>query len=748
MKILGSRRNPPGGRARAGVHWLVACAATLGLFAGERTASADEPTDLESALSEPVVATASKAAEDERAAPATTTTITAEDLRRYGIHSLDEAINYLSLGMITQNPLHSVDIGARGVLLTADFGNHVLLLVNGHAMNEQWDGTAYFERGAGIPLELVDHIEVILGPGSVLYGANAMLGVINIVTKRARDYDGLHLIGEADLLTSWRAAVGLGREFTMLGKPAEVTAQIEYYRQDGPAFTFGPQNYGNDAVTGMPKRFSPDGRVAGVWGGVASHEYSTQIPTGYIRLAWGDWQLDARAESYQRATPYPNQFNTNYGDFDDPGTYELDRWLSADLKHRAAVSSIAQLRSRLYGDAYDYQQRINTSAAEDCLAGQANGCRRYLLGVSRWAGLEEQLSVDWLHDGALTTLFGVDGRLRFVTSKTDVTGADSGSTQTVADYTRTESLVAMYAQQTWRPAPWLALNVGGRLDDDQRFGTKLSPRAAVAIDPWRGGTLKLLYSEAFRSPTAYETSYTDRVTQVPAPDLKPETVRSVEASIQHRFGSHRILFGAFRSWWSDMALLEALTADQIAAAVAAGQLTGDATAVTQYQNVSSIDNYGYNLAFEGTSAGRALHYAANVTGAYARRNRPDGSTQPLTVAPQIFGNARISYDLPGELPVIGLAALVVGRRPADRALDGGFTPTPYAPMQVELRATLSGPVPGVSGLSYRAFADWASASTNPYVVGPVQSARPGQPSAELVPVDPFRVTMGLQYVLR
>jgi len=723
-------------------------AALVATLAGPGEALADEPTDLESALAEPVVATASKSAEDESAAPATTTTITAEDLRQYGIHSLDEAINYLSLGMITQNPLHSVDIGARGVLLTADFGNHVLLLVNGHAMNEQWDGTAYFERGAGIPMELVDHIEVILGPGSVLYGANAMLGVINIVTKRARDYAGLHLVGEADLLTSWRAAVGFGHELMLLGRPAEITGQVEYYRQDGPAFQFGPQNYGNDAVTGMPKRFSPDGSVAGVWGGVADREYYTYIPTGYVRISWGDWELDARAESYQRATPYPNQFNTNFGDFNDPNTYELDRWLSGDLKHRAALSSVAQLRSRLYGDLYDYQQHIDSSAAEDCPPGQTSGCRRYLLGVSRWAGVEEQLSLDWLHDGSLTTLVGVDGRLRFVESRTQTTDAVTGQGGYAGVYSRTESLVAVYAQQTWRPVDWLALNAGARFDDDQRFGTKVSPRAGAALTPWRGGTLKLVYSEAFRSPTAYETSYTDGVTQVAAPGLRPETVRSVEASIEHRFGAHRVLFGAFRSWWNDMVLLQGLTQDQIQAAIAQGALSPDATLVTQYQNVSSIDNYGYNAAFEGSAAGHDVRYALNVTGAYARRNNPDGTTQPLTVAPQLFGNARVSYDLPGELPVVGLAALLVGPRPADRAFDGGFTPMPYAPLQVELRGTISGRVPGLGALSYRLSADYAFASTNPYVAGPVQAARPTQPTAELAPVDRFRTTIGLQYDLR
>jgi len=120
--------------------------------------------DLEALLEESVVSSASRTLGTQSTAPATSATISAEELRRHGIQSLDQALNYLGLGLVTQNPLHSVDIGARGVLFTADFGNHVLLLVDGHAVNEPWDYTAYFERGAAIPMEIVDHIEVILGP--------------------------------------------------------------------------------------------------------------------------------------------------------------------------------------------------------------------------------------------------------------------------------------------------------------------------------------------------------------------------------------------------------------------------------------------------------------------------------------------------------------------------------------------------------------------------------------------------------
>ena len=62
---------------------------------------------------------------------------------------------------------------------------HFLVLVDGHAMNEPLRGSAWTGVGSGVPIEIIDHIEVIVGPGSVLYGSNAMFGLINVVTKRA-----------------------------------------------------------------------------------------------------------------------------------------------------------------------------------------------------------------------------------------------------------------------------------------------------------------------------------------------------------------------------------------------------------------------------------------------------------------------------------------------------------------------------------------------------------------------------------
>jgi outer membrane receptor for ferrienterochelin and colicins len=744
-RVMGSLRIRAFVRA-LGLLTLAACLSRAGAAAAADPSPEDALSELRGLVDEPILSTASQSLEAASAAPATSTSISADELRRFGIRSLDEAINYLSLGMVTQNPLHSVDIGARGVLLTADFGNHVLLLVNGHAMNEQFDGTAYFERGAAIPFELIDHIEIVLGPGSVLYGSNAMLGVINIITKRASAFGGFHVVAESEVATSGRLGLGMGREFTLAGQPGAVTVALEYYRQAGPSFTFGPQSVGDDAVTMAPKKYNPAGTNAGIWGGVADKSYWTQIPAAYAQVTLGHFDLDLRAATYKRGTPYINRFNQALDDFNDPDSWERDRWLSADLKHRLSLSSRVELRSRLYGDLYDYLQHLNTSAPEDCQAGQVNGCRREALGLARWAGLEEQVAVDWRRDGSVVTLVGADGRIRQVGTQLDIFDAQTGDNPgSIGRVRRTEEALGVYLQQTLRPVSRVDLNLGARLDDDQRFGTHLSPRLAVAVRPWAGGTLKGIYSEAFRAPTLYESAYQDPASQIPAPNLGPEEVRSVEGVLTQRWGSDHVLIGAFRSWWRGLVSTIPLTADEVAAAVAANKLSPGTTSAVQYRNVSDIGDVGANVAYDGTRMNGRLRLAANLTIADAKRSEPDGSTTPLTVTPKVFGNARASFALPGALPVVGLAMLFFGERLADRANDGMFVPTPTAPAQVQARLTLSGDVPSVAGLSYRVSADLALSDRNPYVVGPIQSATADQPSAQLSPVDRFRLAIGLSY---
>ncbi len=749
MSVTGPRRAPPGAAARAALAVVLAATAP---------ARAEEPRGLEALLDERVVSTPSKASETASTAPATSTVITAEDLRRYGIRTLDEAINYLSLGMITTNPLHAVEIGARGVLLTVDYGNHVLLLVDGHAMNEQWNGTAYFERGAGVPLELIDHVEVILGPGSVLYGGQAMLGVINIVTKHAKDYRGLHLVGEGELAapvarsgtlrspsfassymsevgTGWRAGVGYGEELRLFGAPGEITAQAEYYSQSGPAFHFGPQEYGADSVTGEPKNFGPKA-TPGVWGGSARDSYTTRMPSGYVRVVSGNTLLALRAATFRRSTPYLDSIINYDGDFDDPENHELDRWLNVELRHRLPLSRVSTLVARAYGDVYDYRWLNTSSAAEDCLDGQLSGCSRDLYGISRQAGLELQSHLDWPGAARASTLIGVDAKVRSIRSKFEFVDRATGDRpESLNPLDTSDGAVGVYLEQSLSPARGLALDAGVRGDIDQRFGSKASPRGALVVEPWRGTTWKAIYSEAFRAPSAYERGYADPSSQIPAPNLGPESERSLEASIEQHVGTQRVLFGAFRSWWHDMVQYAILDDAELARAIARGELLDGTEEAYQYRNLASIDNWGLNAAWEGTTAARRLRYGLNVTSAFTRVDYGDGGDPlPPTVGPQLFGNARAAWDFGERRPTLALAGFLLGRRPADRAFDGGFSPQPFTPPHVELRATLSGELPGIRSVSYRLATGYAFAKSGPYVVGTNHYA-PGPGPAELSPVN-------------
>ena len=724
----------------------VAAAASIVGAAGVARADG-EATDLEGLLDEPVLTTASKTAETASAAPATSTVITAEDIRRWGIHTVDEAINFLSLGAMSSDPLTSPEVGARGVLLSNDRGDHFLLLVDGHAVNEPLFGSAQYGRGLGVPIELVDHIEVILGPGSVLYGSNAMLGVINVVTRRAKDLTGAHAWAETEVAKSYRVGAAGSETTTLLGKPFEVTVGAEYYTSSGPNFTYGPQNFGLDDASGAPSRFTHDDKNPnGIWGGKATRAQYARAPSATLHLGWGDFDVSVRGATFKRAIPYRARYASNAQDFDDPDSYQLDRNLSVDVAHHAALSPVVQLRTRLYGDSFDNQVFLDSSEASGCLFVNVGTCRYHATGISRWLGAEVQSSFDWRKDSSVVTLVGVDGRVRQVGFKIDATDYDTGRTlsPTQSRFAATERLLGAYLQQTWQPVRALALNGGVRLDLDERFARQLSPRLAASLKTWTGGTFKTIYSEAFRSPSWTESNLTG-ITQLPATGLRPERVRSIETSLDHEFGAQRLHFGLFRSWWTDLVELHVLTQAEGDQAVRDGAVGAFIGGLAQFRNVARIDNYGLDASFEGALEGRAIRYGLDVTSAYARRHDAQGTT-PLVVAPQLFGNARVAWDLPGDLPAIGLAVHWMGRRLADRALDGGFTPTPTAPPFAELRATVGGPVPSVTGLSYRLSANYAFAARGPYVVGPYQANYLGnQPRPELVPIDRFRVTIGLQY---
>src|SRR3954471_3100360 len=330
--------------------WL---AAGLLVAVCEHPATAQDVSGLEGLLSEQIVSTASKHAEDASSAPALSTNVSAEDLRMYGIRTVAEAVDFLGIAVGSSDNLSGGEVGARGVLLTGDKGSHFLLLVDGQTMNDPLRGGTTFGAGAGIPMELVDHIEIVVGPGSVLYGSNAMFGIVNVVTKRAKDYSGPRVIVESTLPINLRVGVGAGTEFKLFGAPTEITTQLEYFKQDGPDLFFEPQDTGIDRFTGQPGRHSRSGPADGIWGGRrATHSYYVDSPSGILRIVRGNTELHLQGVYYRHASP------STIGNFDDREAGERETRAVASLKHRFVISTLLEVSARAYANYYSMRSDL------------------------------------------------------------------------------------------------------------------------------------------------------------------------------------------------------------------------------------------------------------------------------------------------------------------------------------------------------------------------------------------------------
>lgn len=726
-----------------------------------------DSTDLEALLDSNVVSGASRSAEKADDAPATTTTITADDLRRYGLRTLGEALNFLSLGMYSQDPHHAIEVGSRGVTLTGDYGNHVLLVVDGNIMNEPWNGTAYFEQGAGIPVEMIDHIEVITGAGSVLYGSYAMLGVINVVTKSAKDARGVHAIFEASgsppvnssgaaVLTTdgaggtVRLGVNAAQPFTLAGKQGEYGIGFEYYAQSGPTFGFAPQyepaNVRSDqtCVDGAPNYGPGPGRPSCVWGGRATDSYWAQVPTAIAKVRWDDFSAFVKATQYTRSQPARNVFGITAGDFNSPDSFERDRTLVGELKWQKTLTPELSAMARLYGATYDYLQNayshdydrdgggVNVPDPADPRQGFFYQAQH---GIAQWGGLELQGTYDFLGDGRYPLLVGIDNRVRRIGYADDYVDVPTGKSYgTSSSYDRVEWLVAPYVQQRAKLTNEWQVNAGLRVDAQTDFSPALSPRLAGVYTPTAfPGTIKAVLSSAFRTPTGYERFTAIPGEQAANPGLIPERVWTGELSYERRVGKLRAQGGVFYNYFTDM--------------VAYGP-SGLPTGEAWFANSNAISNVGFNGLVEGSVD--QLRYGATLTIASTSVDA-DGGSRDLTVSPSFFGNVHASYELPKPIPVISTALAYMGPRYADLAFAAGNTAVwrdaALAPTQLDWRITATGDVPQVKGLTYRVMTNIAVHDRMPYVVGPVQEPTAANPVPTLSPVNRFTLMGGLQYDL-
>lgn len=439
------------------------------------------------------VTAASRRKETVAEAPSSVSVIPSEELRLFAYPTIVEALRGLP-GVYSSDDRAYPSVGIRGLGRLGTYGNRVLVLFDDHPTNDNWVGSSYVSYDARTDLRDVERIEVVRGPGSVLYGTNAFAGVVNVVTRPASRSLG----GEVGVSA---AEDGVGRvrvrgEATF-GKDSSLWMSAAGGRGQGREFALQDPATGASVTT--PR--GADGFEAGTVQG---------------RYTWRWLTAQWFAHSHEKHQP-TGWFETLVG---DPRARQRDGRGFVELRAEPTLGDKLQSLTRVHLNHYRYDGFFPREVADGGL--EVDRFR------GSWAGLEQRFVYD-ASDRVQVTVGG-EGQAHFQVNQTARDEVDVF----LDEPDRRLRVGAAYGMVDYR-LERLRLSGGARFDAYSTFGSSLNPRLAAVGQPYEGGNTKLLLGKAFRAPSIYELYYNDGgFTQVASPDLRPENVLSVEVEHSHR----------------------------------------------------------------------------------------------------------------------------------------------------------------------------------------------------------------------
>jgi outer membrane receptor protein involved in Fe transport len=442
------------------------------------------------------VTAATKSTVGTESAPASVSVLGADTIAALGYTSLAEAVAAIR-GTFTSNDRTYESVGFFGFSPPGDYTKRVLVMVDGHPLNDAVTGQGYVGHDFDVDLANVARIEIVRGPGSVLYGTGALFGVINVVTRQAAE--GAHASAN---VTAGSMGLLSGRVTTSARDGnTSLMVSVAGLRSDGEHRFVWPAEPGTGASTTVIDADGERARHVDVTG----------------RLG----PLSLRAGYGERSKDLPNGA---FGILPEPGSSIRDRRGFAELRFEQALHEITVAARAAY-DMSRYRGRYRfadvTSAEEQNLSAD-------------WLTGEVRIHLPRLLLQRLTVGAEIVQQLGLVADT-----ADSTTPKIPRD-----RVLSAYVVDDARLGSRLSLNLGVRMDSyTKSFGTTLNPRFAVIARPYQGGNTKLFFGGAFRAPSPGE-----RVDS-PVEALRPETIWSGELEHTHSIGDDVKVVGAvFANW--------------------------------------------------------------------------------------------------------------------------------------------------------------------------------------------------------
>jgi len=435
----------------------------------------------------PKVTGVSKFEQKSTDAPSSVTVITADEIKRYGYRTLADVLQSVQ-GFYVSYDRNYAFLGARGINL-GDFNSRILLLVDGHRVNNNMTDGAFIDTAFILDIDLVDRVEVIRGPGSVLYGNNAFFGVINVITREGKQLNGVEVSGEYAKFETFKGRATYGKLFT---NGLQLLLSGTYYDSAGP-----------------DKLFYEEFNTPAQNNGVAEKKDGDTYYSFFGSASFKDFTLEGGHINREKENPTAQYFTT----FNDPRLKTTDERSYAALKYAHSFPDIVDVTAQLYYDRYNFKIGYPFVVA-------GNDFTSFEEDTGEWWGAELQLNKRIL-DRHIITL-GAEFRDDFHQEQ-----RISGQAPVTSDH---ESH-GVYLQGDFAVTTNLHLTGGVRYDQYGDFDPSFNPRLAAIYHPYEKSTLKAIYGTAFRAPNFLELS-------APLFDLNPEEITSYELVYEQEIGRH------------------------------------------------------------------------------------------------------------------------------------------------------------------------------------------------------------------
>lgn len=464
-------------------------------------------------------------------APSIVYVVTAKEIKEFGVRTVYDLLQLVPGFDVLITSMGQPEIGIRGVI--SSLSNNVLVLQDGYRLNEIQTGspTSFnFE----LPVENIKRIEIIRGPGSTLFGSNALTGVINIITKDPEELQGLEISAGGGTFDTRQYSMTFGHVI----KGIYLSGFVQYLESDGPKLLVE-----EDALTPIDRALAPfgippasrapgytyqprkgiDANVTLSYQGFTLHGKFKQEDTGNFIGA-----NSALVKSENHTKYYALQAEYSYPFWEKGELTAKFRWMHADYAPDQLLYPPGFTDPRdLDGDGdieiFPEGMVLNPRTKSRRISGE----------------LVAHYTLFDTHDTILGIAFD-----REETFDSEVFGNFDPMTNAALDGVQpiypdlieaNRDIWAIFAQDTWEIAHNLSVTGGVRFDDYSDFGDTLSPRGALVWGITENFYLKLLYGKAFRAPTLYELYGPSGSGFMANRDLSAETIHTIETAVGYNF---------------------------------------------------------------------------------------------------------------------------------------------------------------------------------------------------------------------